>query len=197
MTYQTSLRKPLFQNRAGFTLIELIFVMGITAIVFGAAAYMIATPRIEQDIRENHDGIEDLALQARAMSYSYQQAFVLELREGEVRMFPLARPENEAAEEVEEEVGPPSALVPLDSLPWPRVFKIDPEYELWVRRWNSNDFTLVRNQVVERWIHQPNSPCEPLAVQLVSREGNALLSRSFHPLTARAVDEEMAIGNQE
>lgn len=188
-------QKSFFQSRDGFTLIELIFVMGIAVIVFGAAAYTITAPRTEQKIREAHAGIEDLALQARAMSYSYQQAFVIELREGEVHMLPLAIPENERAEEVEEQIGTPPSLVPLDSLPWPRVFEIDPEYELSVRRWNSKDYKVVRNQVVERWIHEPNSPCEPLAIQLVAKEGNALLSRSFHPLTAKAVDEEMTIEN--
>jgi prepilin-type N-terminal cleavage/methylation domain-containing protein len=180
----------------GFSLIELIFVLAIAVIVFGTATYMISTPKIEQKIRENHSGIEDFALQARAMSYSYQQPFVVEFREGEVRMMPLARPEDEIAQEQNEELGTPASLKPLDSMSWPRVFRFDEEYELSVRRWNSNVYKVVRDDTVERWIHTPNSPCEPLAVQLVSREGNALLSRSFHPLTAKAIDEEMAIGNQ-
>jgi len=185
------------RSPCGFSLLEVIFVMGIAVFIFGAAAFMITTPKIEQKIREAHGEIEDLAQQARAMSHSYQQPFVVELREGEVRMMPLARPEDEIAQEVGENVGIPASLKPLDSMSWPRVFKIDPEYELWVRRWNSNDYKAVRGDTVERWIHQPTSPCEPLAIQLVSLNGDALLSRSFHPLTAKAIDEEMVIGNQE
>ncbi|MBT7215413.1 MAG: hypothetical protein HN869_09420, partial [Verrucomicrobia bacterium] len=61
---------------------ELIVVMAITSIVFGAAAFMISIPNIEKDIREAHSGIENLALRARAMSHSYQQPFVIELSEG-------------------------------------------------------------------------------------------------------------------
>ncbi len=59
-------------------------------------------------------------------------------------------------------------------------------------------FKIVSDNVVERWIHQPNSPCEPLAVELVSddEDGQAFLSREFHPLTAKAIDLEMAIGTQ-
>ncbi len=196
------MHRPLSQKsivgiRAGFTLIELIFVMGITVIVFGAAAYMISTPKIEKKIRENHSGIEDLALQARAMSYSYQQPFVVELREGEARLMPLARPEDRLAGELSENMGTPASLTPLDSMSWPRVFQIDGEYEMWVKRWNSNDFKVVRDDTVETWIHQPNSPCEPLSIQLISLDGQAMLSREFHPLTAKAEDLEMAIGNQE
>ncbi len=180
----------------GFTLIELIFVMGITVIVFGVATYMISTPNMEREVREAHNGIEDLALRARAMSYSYQQPFVVELREGEVRLMPLARPGDQIAQEVSEQVGEKSALRRLDSMSWPIVFKIDPQYTMSVRRWNSFDFKVVDGSIVERWIHQPNSPCEPLAIELVTDDGLVYLSREFHPLTAKAIDLEMAIGNQ-
>lgn len=192
----SSKQKSLVENRAGFTLMELIVVMAIVSIFFGAAMMMMSSPRLEKEIREAHHGIEDLALQARAMSYSYQQAFVIELREGEVRMMPLATPEDEIENELSEEMSTPASLKPLDSMSWPRVFKIDPKYTLWVRRWNSNNYERVTDNTIERWIHQPNSPCEPLAVQLISENGDALLSRAFHPLTAKATDEEMTIGNQ-
>jgi prepilin-type N-terminal cleavage/methylation domain-containing protein len=182
--------------RKGFTLIELIFVMGITVIVFGVATYMISTPNMEREVREAHNGIEDLALRARAMSYSYQQPFLVELREGEVRLMPLARPGDEMAQEVSEQVSEKSALRRLDSMSWPVVFKIDPQYTMSVRRWNSNDFKIVSGDIVETWIHQPNSPCEPLAIELVTDDGQVYLSREFHPLTAKAVDLEMTIGNQ-
>jgi len=171
-------------------------VMAITSIVFGAAAFMISIPNIEKDIREAHSGIENLALRARAMSHSYQQPFVIELSEGEARLMPMARPEDELVPEPLEQVGERSALRSLDSMPWPVVYKIDPKYRMAVRRWNSNDFQVVSDNVVETWIHQPNSPSEPLAIELVSEEGDAYLSREFHPLTAKATDFEMAIGNQ-
>jgi prepilin-type N-terminal cleavage/methylation domain-containing protein len=182
--------------RQGFTLLELIFVMGITAIVFGTAVYMVSTPNMEKEVREAHSGIENLALRARAMSYSYQQPFIIEFREGEVRLMPMASPESESADEISEIVGEKSALRRLDSMSWPVVFKIDPQYTLSVRRWNSNVFKPVDGNVVETWIHQPNSPCEPFAVELASEDGLVYLSREFHPLSANATDLEMAIGNQ-
>lgn len=183
-------------SHGGFSLLELIVVMAITSIVFGAAAFMISIPNIEKDIREAHSGIEDLALRARAMSHSYQQPFVIELSEGEARLMPMARPEDELAPEPLEQIGESSALRPLDSMSWPVVYKIDSKYQMAVRRWNSNDFQIISDNIVETWIHQPNSPSEPLAIELVSEEGDAYLSREFHPLTAKAIDFEMAIGNQ-
>jgi prepilin-type N-terminal cleavage/methylation domain-containing protein len=183
--------------RRGFTLIELVFVLAITGMVFGTAIYMISSPQIEKEIRETHHGIEDLVLRARAMSYSYQQPFVVELRAREVRLRPLASPEAEIVQDLTEEIANNGgALRSLDSMSWPVVFPIDPKYLLSVRRWNSGGFIELEDDDVEYWIHQPNSPCEPMALQLVSEEDQALLSREYHPLTAKAVDLEMAIGNQ-
>jgi len=188
-----------FQNaalRRGFTLIELVFVMMITAVVFGTAMYMISTPKIEQEIREAHGEIEDLVLQARAMSYSYQQPFVVELREGEVRLMPLALPENSMEEGEAGGADQGGALQSIDSMSWPVVVLLDPKYELSVKRWNYDFFLEVSNNVVERWVHVPNGPCEPMAIQLTSTQEQAFLSREYHPLTGKAIDLEMAIGNQ-
>lgn len=184
------------QGRKGFTLLELIVVMAIVVVVFGSAAYMISIPNLEKDIRQAHSDIEGLALRARAMSHTYQTPFVVELREGEARLRPLANPDAEIAPEVSEEVGEPSSLRPLASMSWPVVVKIDPQYRMAVRRWNSNDFKIVSDNVVETWIHQPNSPCEPLVIELESEDGRAYLSREFHPLTASADDFELAISNR-
>lgn len=184
----------------GFTLIELVFVLAISGFVFGTAIYMISAPQVEKELRETHHGIEDLALRARAMSYSYQQPFMVELRANEVLLRPLAAPRNETEEEfleaLEDGSNDRSALRPIDSMSWPVSFPIDPKYVLSVKRWNSDFFVELEEDDVEYWIHQPNSPCEPLAIQLVSEEDQALLSREYHPLTAKAVDLEMAIGNQ-
>jgi type II secretory pathway pseudopilin PulG len=182
--------------RRAFTIIELVFVMAITSVVFGTALYVISSPKIEKEIREAHAGIEDLVLRARAMAYSYQQPFVVELREGEVRMMPLAQPEGVIESDLPGGAGQPSSLRSLDSMSWPVIYRLDPKYELAVRRWNYDNFLGVRNRVVERWIHEPNSPCEPMAIQLRSVEDQAFLSREYHPLTGKAVDLEMAIGNQ-
>ncbi len=195
--YLQSLKTTQSRSLRGFSLVELIFVLTIAAIVFGSAAYLISSPRTEKKIREAHSGIESLVLRARSMSYSYQQPFAIEIREGEIRLMPLAQPENELTDDFVGGEGVPSSLKPLDSISWPVVFKVSEDYEISVRRWDSVNFKEVDNNVVERWIHQPNNPCEPLAIQLSSLDGEATLSRSYHPLTAKAVDEEMTIGKSE
>lgn len=178
----------------GFSLIEIVVVLGIVGIMFGTAIMMVSSPQQEAKIREAHNEIEDLARQAREMSFSYQQPFVLELREGEVLMRPYASPEQRIVDDLSESSEDQlSGLRELESMKWPRVVRLDPEYELWVLRWGQQHFNLVEGEVVERWIHTPNSPCEPVTIKLVSRDGNSLLSRKYHPLTAVASDEELEI----
>ncbi len=179
----------------GFSLIEIVVVLAITAIVFGSAAYMLNTPKDEARIREAHDGIEDLALQARTFSFNYQQPFVMELKEGQIFMRPLANPRTREESEDDQFSGAPTSLKSLTEFNWPRSFIIPAEYELWVKRFGQKDYKLVSERITERWIHQPNSPCEPIEIKLISTDGRSFLSRKYHPLTAKATDLEMAIGN--
>ena len=177
----------------GFSLIEIVVVLAIIAVMFGTAMMMVSSPQQEAEIREVHNDIEDLARQAREMSFSYQQPFVVELREGEVLMRPLANPNARIVDELSEAPMENRGLKELETMKWPRVVTIDPKYELWVLRWGQQNFTFVTGEVVESWVHTPNSPCEPVIIKLVSRDGNSLLSRKYHPLTAMATDDELEI----
>ena len=186
----TSYFKPAHR---GFSLIEIVVVLAIIAVMFGTAAMMVSSPQQEAEIREVHNDIEDLARQAREMSFSYQQPFVVELREGEVLMRPLANPDARIVGELSESSSTNSSLKELETMKWPRVVTIDPKYELWILRWGQQNYTYVTGDTVENWVHTPNSPCEPVVIKLVTRDGNSLLSRKYHPLTAVATDDELEI----
>ena len=180
-------------TRAGFSLIEIVVVLAIIAVMFGTAMMMVSSPQQEAEIREIHNDIEDLARQAREMSFSYQQPFVVELREGTVLMRPLANPDARIVDDLSEAPAENSGLKNLETMKWPREVIIDPKYELWILRWGQQNFTYVTGDVIESWIHTTNSPCEPVIIKLVTRDGNSLLSRKYHPLTAVATDDELEI----
>ena len=68
---------------------------------------------------------------------------------------------------------------------------VDPDYDIYVRRWGQQDFVLLRGEKIERWIHKPNGLCEPISIQIVKDEGDNSLTRVYHPLTGMAEDEEL------
>ena len=75
-------------NRPGFSIIEIAVVLGVAVVIFGTALVMTGVPNEEKILREEHGKIEDLVLSARTMSVSYQQSFVIELKEGRASLSP-------------------------------------------------------------------------------------------------------------
>ena len=76
--------------RSGFSLLEIVVVLGFAGVILGTAVFMIGTPKAEQALREEHAKIENFVRQGRALAVTYQQPFVVELLQGEVRLRPYA-----------------------------------------------------------------------------------------------------------
>lgn len=153
---------------------------------------MVSSPTAEAEIRDAHREIEDLAQQAWVMSSNYQQSFVIELSEGRVAMRPEAAPTDVVRDEVDEDE-PRSGLKPLESFEWPRTGEISDKYIVSVLRWGQRNFKEVRGDDVQRIYFAPGGPYEPVTIKMESLDGNVLLSRKYHPLTAVASDEELTI----
>jgi len=148
----------------------------------------------EKRIREEVAKVEDFARQARSMAVSYQQAFTVTLKEGEVSLSPQVVPEENSYDEDEDEEA--GSMVSLAKQEWPRIEKIDSDYLLRVRRWGENDFSNIVDRKKMVWLFEPNGMSEPIAVRLQTEDEQIYLSRVFHPLTALAVDEELYIKDE-
>lgn len=180
-------------NRNGFSLIEIVVVLGISAFLLTSAVFVMNAPNEEKTLRGEHAKIEDLVRQGRALAVSYQQTFILELSEGVASLSPIAVPENEESDYYLDEERTRSSLKPLKEMNWPRLENLDPEYELSVRRWGQVDFNLLNEKRTETILLEPGGMCEPMSVLLSKDLGDKSLSRVYHPLTGLAEDEALTI----
>ncbi|MDB4419310.1 prepilin-type N-terminal cleavage/methylation domain-containing protein [Akkermansiaceae bacterium] len=192
MTILRDLQKSALTFR-GFSLIEIVVVLGISAFLLTTAVFVMNAPNEEKTLRGEHAKIEDLVRQGRALAVSYQQAFILELSEGVASLRPIAVLENEDQYSYLDVDRAPSSLRPLQEMNWPRIENLNPEYELSVRRWGQVDFNLLDQKRKEIILLEPGGMCEPMSVLLSKDLGDKSLSRIYHPLTGLAEDEALTI----
>lgn len=181
------------RTRSGFSLLEIVVVLGLIGVISGIGVFYLSSPRIEEGLRSEQGKVEDFVMQARSLAVGYQQPFVINFKPGSIELEPLAKPEV-ATSETWEESTEKGGLRPLGAEGWPRREVIEPEYAIEVRRWGKEDYQAITGKVVERWVFDPYGLCEPIAVRLSRDQGQNLLSRVFHPLTGLASDEELSIG---
>lgn len=172
----------------GFTLIEIVVVLAIAAVILGGAVGMMVYSSDERVLRDASGEIELLAKRARTTAILQQTPYAIEFRQGVVRMLPLAlagRDETKTAgghriggEPVEPTGGGDS-----------REFVLDGGLELFVRRWNSEEWLGTGKNSIHLWRFDPSGLCEPLSVRLTLDKSWA--EDSYHPLTASIADSQL------
>lgn len=172
----------------GFTLIEIVVVLGIAAVVLGGAMGLMVYSSDERALRNASGEIELLAKRARVSAMLQQTPYALVFSEGLVELMPLAETGYvgagpSAASPLREAAGGVAAAAEH------RQFRLDGDMSLLVRRWNSDAWLPAAKKSVHLWRFDPDGLCEPLAVRLQ-------LDRSwsediYHPLTATIRDSQL------
>jgi len=171
-------------GRAGFTLLEICFVLFIVALVFGAAVPALSGWLAEQRLRGPAGELELLARTARLAAMDRQRPCEVVLRHGLLR---LVDPATEAAQEAEAAAkGNAAKELPPDPT-LPRPYRFSPEITLLTRPWGAEAFA---NRPETRWRFLPNGLCEPLQVKFL--QGASEIDLTFDPLTATVSDETYA-----
>lgn len=158
----------------GFTLIEIVMVLGIAAIIMGGAVGFMIYSSDERTLRDASGEIELLAKRARTTAILQQTPYALEFRQGVVRMMPLAqagRDEKEIAQSNEsDEGGERWEFLPEQGM------------EVFVRRWNSSEWLPTGKNSIHVWRFDPNGLSEPISLRL--EIGDSWAEDTYHPLTA-------------
>jgi prepilin-type N-terminal cleavage/methylation domain-containing protein len=173
-------------GRGGFTLIEIVMVLVITAIIVGGAIAIIAASSDERKLTDISGEVELLAKRARTTSMLQQTPYALEFREGVVRLMPLAEAgADEKTTALGRTIGgdrvaaePPAGRRP----PARAEYRFPPGLNVVIRRWNSNVWLTTEKNSLHIWRFDPNGLCEPITLRYELEKSWA--QDTFHPLTA-------------
>jgi type II secretory pathway pseudopilin PulG len=153
---------------AGFTLLEVCFVLFIVAVLFAVAAPPTARLFQEEQLRRPVRELQSLAKEARRLAIAESRSYqLLLLNDGFVlqpsdRKLDIDRPQQ-------------SYELPLD-------------VTFVIKRSNDGDF---KGSTDARWIFLPNGLCEPIT--FLFQRGQGWIKFRIDPLTARIEDQESFI----
>ncbi|MEY3895051.1 MAG: hypothetical protein RLZZ214_570 [Verrucomicrobiota bacterium] len=163
--------------RRGFTLIEIVMVLAISAIVMGGAIGLMIFSSDERVLRNASGEIELLAKRARTIAILNQTPYALEFREGVVRLLPLAQAGMDLKKSSKQREEPEASAVDES-----RQIDLEGGLEISIRRWNSEEWLTTHKKTVHVWRFDPDGLCEPISIRYSL--GKSWAEDTFHPLTA-------------
>lgn len=188
---QLSLRHhTAWPKSAGFTLLEIVIVLAITALIIGGSITVMLISSSERKLSDASGEIELLAKKARAASILHQTPYAIEFRPGSVSIVPLAEAGNmERLTSGGNSIG--GSEINSSSRPVLREdISIDPDIVLSIRPWNATNFITPSETTFPIWRFDPDGLSEPITVRLTI--GDSYSQDTYHPLTATIADSERA-----
>lgn len=180
------------RKTAGFTLIEIVMVIAIAAVIMGGAVGFMVFSSEGRSLRDASGEVELLAKRARTAAILFQTPYAVELRSGVIRLMPLAeagRRDTNRRTVGGHKIGGETEAPTTGGDHYEYTF---PEgTEVFIRRWNSNDWLPSGGDSIHIWRFDPNGLCEPLSMRYVY--GSSWLIDTFNPLTGAIRDTEYEI----
>lgn len=177
---------------AGFTLLEIVIVISISAVILGGAVGLMVFSSGGRDLKDASGEVELLAKRARTAAILFQTPYAVELRSGVIRLMPLAeagRQESKRRTAGGHKIGGETEAPASDGDRYEYIF---PEnVSVFIRRWNSNDWLPSGGDSIHIWRFDPNGLCEPLSMRYV--RDNNWLEDTFNPLTGAIRETEYEI----
>ena len=171
----------------GFTLIEIVMVLAIAALIMGGAVAMMVHSSDERLLRDASGEIEVMAKRARMTAILKQTPYALEIREGVVRMMPLAAAgQDEKRTAGGRRIGGEPVDRPEGNY---EEYRLEGDMKISVRRWNSDNWYTTLKDVVHVWRFDPTGLCEPLTIRLAL--DRSWSEDSYHPLTASIRESQL------
>ncbi len=177
--------KPNLQK--GFTLLEVVFVLGMIGIIVTWITLGVATVETEQRLRDASGDIVAMVGKARSIAVRQQRSYQVIVTADKVLLQPEFFNEDDSFDE--EELNDDEARVEYEDVTDSKGYDSDVEYE--IQRWQSDNWLVMEEKNRAEITVNPTGLVEPISIRC-SYEDSWLIQR-LHPLTGSVREEEMTI----
>ena len=187
---QQSRRQTKSRQVAGFTLLEIVFVLSMIAILVTWLTVSLSTVESEQKLREAASRIELLAKRGLSIAVMQQRPYQLTITASSVSIAPrYALGPDEAGYIENEQDGAGGESGSFDDITASEAIDVDVSYE--IKRWQSDDWVALEGDKRIVITLNPIGLIEPFMIRCTM--GESWIMHELHPLTAGVRDEEMSI----
>ncbi|MBC7979536.1 MAG: hypothetical protein H7Y36_03125 [Armatimonadetes bacterium] len=174
---------------AGFTLLEIVIVLAITALIIGGAITTVILSSSERVLRNASSEIELLAKKARTASILHQTPYAIQFHRGSVKLLPFAETiDTNRTTALGNSIGGDASGKSTKPALHEEV-PLDPDITLTIRHWNTGTFLTPTENVIPIWRFDPEGLSEPLTIRLTI--GQSYAQDTYHPLTASISESEL------
>ena len=175
---------------AGFTLLEIVFVLSMIAILVTWLTVSLSTVESEQKLREAAGRIELLAKRGLSIAVMQQRPYQLTITASSVSIAPrFALGPDESVYIENEQDGAGGESGSFDDITASEAIDADVSYE--IKRWQSDDWVALEGDKRIVITLNPIGLIEPFMIRCSM--GESWIMHELHPLTAGVRDEEMSI----
>ena len=175
---------------AGFTLLEIVFVLSMIAILVTWLTVSLSTVESEQKLREAASRIELLAKRGLSIAVMQQRPYQLTITASSVSIAPrFALGPDESGYIENEQDGAGGESWSFDDITASEAIDADVSYE--IKRWQSDDWVALEGDKRIVITLNPIGLIEPFMIRCSM--GESWIMHELHPLTAGVRDEEMSI----
>jgi prepilin-type N-terminal cleavage/methylation domain-containing protein len=175
------------QQAQGFTLLEIVFVLGMIAIIVAWVTLTVTTVETEHQLRKAAGNIETLVKRGRSIAVMQQRPYQVTVSLGSVSMAPQYMRSDFVEIDDDDEEG--ASREDFENITANE--NTDPDVTYEIRRWRSDIWQEIdKNHQVVLTL-DPMGLVEPISVRCTV--GKSWILQELHPLTGGVRDEEMSI----
>lgn len=187
---QTS-SSPFASQAGGFSLLEMVFVLGMVAILTTWITVSVTTVEVEQQLRESSGQIVSMATRARNVAVRQQRPYDIIVTKDKVSFAPKypSLEDKEGDYDERDDENSTSRAIAHEDITDSK--DNDEAVTFEIQRWGSDEWILLEDDKEASFSIDPSGLVEPIGIRCTVRD--SWLIQRLHPLTASVRDEEMTI----